>query len=118
MKGNIHNRLKFNGDFMIFSENEMDNIKREMSKLKEEVVLKLFTDYKTQEDGTKLRKCMACEGAYELLKILEDISKGKLKVEEISIEENEEEAKKFNITKINEKSGLVILFSSFVDLSF
>jgi glutaredoxin-like protein len=100
MKGNIHNRLKFNGDFMLFSENEMDNVKREMSKLKEEVVLKLFTDFKTQEDGTKLRKCMACEGAYELLKTLEDVSKGKLKIEEISIEENEEEAKKFNITKI------------------
>jgi len=85
---------------MLFSENEMDNIKREMSKLKNKVVLKLFTDFKTQEDGTKLRMCMACEGTFELLKNLEDLSDGKLKIEEISTEENEEEAKKFKVTKI------------------
>ena len=59
---------------MLFSQNEMDNIKREMAKLKEKVVLKLFTDFKTQKDGTKLRKCMACEGTYELLKTLVDLS--------------------------------------------
>ena len=85
---------------MLFSENEMDNIKREMGKLKEKVVLKLFTDFKTQEDGKKLRKCMACEGTYELLKTLEELSNGKLLIEEISTEENEEEANKFNVTKI------------------
>ncbi len=85
---------------MLFSENEMDNIKREMSKLKEKVVLKLFTDYKTQEDGTKIRKCMACEGTYELLKTLENFSEGKLIIEEISTEENEELALKFNVNKI------------------
>ncbi len=88
------------GDYVLFSENEMNNIKREMGKLKEKVVLKLFTDFKTKEDGTKIRKCMACEGTYELLKILEDLSNGKLKIEEISTEENEEEAKKFNVDKI------------------
>ncbi|MFW9828970.1 MAG: thioredoxin family protein [Candidatus Thorarchaeota archaeon] len=85
---------------MLFSENEMDNIKREMSKLKEKVVLKLFTDYKTQEDGTKIRKCMACEGTFELLKTLQNLSDGKLIIEEISTEENEELTKKFNIVKI------------------
>jgi glutaredoxin-like protein len=88
------------GDFMLFSENEMDNIKREMGKLKEKVVLKLFTDYRTKEDGTKIRKCMACESTFELLKTLEKFSNGKLKIEELSIEENEEESSKFNITKI------------------
>ncbi|MFX1328481.1 MAG: hypothetical protein ACFE91_10160, partial [Promethearchaeota archaeon] len=67
------------GDFTLFSENEMDNIKREMAKLKDKVILKLFTDFKIQEDGKKIRKCMACEGAYELLKTLEDLSDGKLK---------------------------------------
>ena len=85
---------------MLFSQNEMDNIKREMAKLKDKVVLKLFTDFKTQEDGTKLRKCMACEGTYELLKTLEDLSNEKLKIEELSTEENEEEAKKYNVTRI------------------
>ncbi len=85
---------------MLFSQNEMDNIKREMAKLKEKVVLKLFTDFRTQEDGTKQRKCMACEGTYELLKTLEKLSNGKFTIEELSTEENEEEAKKYNITRI------------------
>ncbi|MFX1409719.1 MAG: thioredoxin family protein [Promethearchaeota archaeon] len=88
------------GDFMFFSQNEMDNIKREMSKLKDNVVLKLFTDFKIQEDGTKLRKCMACEGTHELLKTLVNLSNGKLTIEELSTEENEEEAKKYNVTRI------------------
>ncbi|MFX1365670.1 MAG: thioredoxin family protein [Promethearchaeota archaeon] len=88
------------GVYVIFSQNEIDNIKREMAKLKDKVVLKLFTDFRTQEDGSKLRKCMACEGSFELLKILEEYSNGKLEVEEISIEENEEEANKFNVNKI------------------
>ena len=85
---------------MLFSQNEMDNIKREMAKLKEKVVLKLFTDFRTQEDGTKQRKCMACEGTYELLKTLEKLSNGKLTIDELSTEENEEEAKKYNVTRI------------------
>ncbi|MFX1550004.1 MAG: thioredoxin family protein [Promethearchaeota archaeon] len=88
------------GDLMIFSENEINNIKREMSKLKNNVILKLFTDFKTQEDGTKKRRCMACEGTYELLKMIENFSKGKLMIEEISTEENEKEAIKFKIDKI------------------
>ncbi|MFX1427483.1 MAG: thioredoxin family protein [Promethearchaeota archaeon] len=84
----------------MFSENELNNIKREMSKLKNKVVLKIFTDFKIQEDGSKIRKCMACEGAYELLKTLEKYSNEKLTVEEVSTEENEEEAEKYNISKI------------------
>ncbi|MCK4381400.1 MAG: thioredoxin family protein, partial [Candidatus Lokiarchaeota archaeon] len=89
----------------MFSPNELNNIKREMAKLKDTVVLKLFTDFKTQEDGSKVRKCMACEGTYELLKTLADYSNGKLIIEEISTEENEEEAIKFNVSRI-----LAILF--------
>ncbi len=71
-----------------------------MAKLKDVVTLKLFTDFRTQEDGKKLRKCMACEGTYDLLKTLENLSDGKLEIEELSTEENEEEALKFNISKI------------------
>ncbi len=85
---------------LVFSDNELNSIKREMSKLKKKVVLKLFTDFKTQEDGSKVRKCMACEGAYELLKVLVDYSNGKLEVEEISTEENEDESGKFNVERI------------------
>ncbi|MFX1281101.1 MAG: thioredoxin family protein [Promethearchaeota archaeon] len=84
----------------MYSENELNNIKREMSKLKNKVVLKLFTDFKTQEDGSKVRKCMACEGAYELLKTLEGYSNEKLLVEEVSTEENEEVANKYKVTRI------------------
>jgi len=85
---------------MLFSENELNNIKREMSKLKNKVVLKLFTDFKTQEDGSKSRMCMSCEGTHELLRSLEELSNGKLIIEELSIEENADKAKKYNVTRI------------------
>jgi len=85
---------------MLFSPNELDNVKREMLKLKNRVVLKLFTDFKTLEDGSRKRVCMSCEGAYNLLKTLEELSNGKLGVDEISIEENQDEAKKYNVTRI------------------
>ncbi len=84
---------------MLFSENELNNIKREMGKLKEKVVLKLFTDFKTK-DKKKVRTCMACEGVYSLLKTLEENSNGKLEIKEFSTEENEEEAKKYNVMRI------------------
>ncbi len=85
---------------MLFSENELNNVKREMSKLKNKVVLKLFTDFKTQKDGNKLRMCMSCEGTHELLRSLEELSNGKLMIEELSIEEHSDEAKKYNVTRI------------------
>ena len=88
------------GDLMLFSENEINNIKREMSKLKNKVTLKLFTDYKTQEGKTKFRNCMACEGTYELLNKLSEFSDGKLIIEELSIEENKQEAKKYDVLRI------------------
>ena len=82
------------------SPNEIENVKKEMAKLKGKVVLKLFTDFKTQEDGSKKRACMSCEGAYNLLETLEEFSEGKLQVEEVSIEENQDEAKKYGVTRI------------------
>ena len=85
---------------MLFSANELENVKLEMSKLKGKVTLKLFTDFKTQEDGSRKRACMSCEGAYDLLKTLEELSNGNLVIEEISIEENQEEAKKYKVTRI------------------
>jgi glutaredoxin-like protein len=103
---------------MLFSENELNNVKREMSKLKSTVVLKLFTDFKTQDDGSKLRKCMSCEGTHELLKSLVELSNGKLKIEEYSIEENIDETKKFSVTRIpailfvNEEGKEIIRYSA------
>jgi len=87
-------------DKIMFSPNEIENIKREMAKIINNVNLKLFTDYKTLEDGTKNRTCMACEGTFSLLKTLEEYSNGKLSIEEFSIEENTEETKKYNIVRI------------------
>ena len=85
---------------MLLSDNELQNVKREMSKLKNEVTLKLFTDFKIQEGGSKLRNCMACEATYDLLKTLSEFSEGKLKFQEYSIRENEEEAKKYDVARI------------------
>ncbi|MFX0056667.1 MAG: thioredoxin family protein [Candidatus Hodarchaeota archaeon] len=85
---------------MLLSENELENLKREMKKLKNKVTLKLFTDFKTKENNKKIRNCMACEATYELLKKLEEYSEGKLKIEEFSIEENKELAKKYDVTRI------------------
>ena len=84
----------------MISPNEIQNAKNEMTKLKNDVVLMLFTDFKTQDDGSKKRTCMTCEATYSLLKKLEDYSDGKLKIEEFSIEENPEETKKYNISRI------------------
>ena len=103
---------------MLFSENEMNNIKNELSKLKDKVVLKLFTDFKTQEDGTKKRMCMACEGTYDLLRTLSDLSEEKLDFEEISTEENVEETKRYSVERIpailfvDEKGKEIIRYSA------
>ena len=103
---------------MLFSENELNNVKNELSKLKEKVVLKLFTDFKTQDDGTKKRICMACEGTHNLLKTLSDLSGGKLDFEEVSTEENVEETERYNVQRIpailfvNEKGKEIIRYSA------
>ena len=103
---------------MLFSENEMNNVKNELSKLKEKVVLKLFTDFKTQDDGTKKRMCMACEGTHNLLKTLSDLSGGKLEFEEVSTEEDVEETERYNVQRIpailfvNEKGKEIIRYSA------
>ena len=103
---------------MLFSENEMNNVKNELSKLKEKVVLKLFTDFKTQDDGTKKRMCMACEGTHNLLKTLSDLSGGKLDFEEVSTEEDVEETERYNVQRIpailfvDEKGKEIIRYSA------
>ena len=71
-----------------------------MSKLKNNVGLKLFTDFITEKDGSRTRSCMACEGTLNLLRILEEYSNGKLKIVEFSTTENPEEAKKYKVSKV------------------
>ena len=103
---------------MLFSENELNNIKNELSKIKNKVVLKIFTDYKTLEDGTKKRTCMACEGTHNLLKTLSELSNGKLFYDELSIEENQEETERYKVERIpailfvNENGKEIIRYSA------
>ncbi len=84
----------------MFSENELNNIKKGLESLKENISLKFFTDFKTNEDGTKSRKCMMCNGTLNLLETLVNNSGDKLKIEEFSTEEHPDKAQKFSITKV------------------
>jgi alkyl hydroperoxide reductase subunit AhpF len=85
---------------MSFTEREQKVIKREMSKLKSQISLRVFTDYKSEEDGTKNRSCMSCNTMINLLNSLKDASEGKLIIEERSTIEDMEQAEKFEIKRI------------------
>jgi len=75
-------------------------IKREMAKLKKPVKLKVFTSQKVQPDGTKIRACMDCGEFMALLRVYEENSNGMLTIEELSIDDNPEFIKKFDITRV------------------
>jgi len=75
-------------------------IKREMAKLKKPVKLKVFTSQKVQPDGTKVRACMDCGQFMALLRVYEENSNGMLTIEELSIDDNPEFVKKFDITRV------------------
>jgi len=102
----------------MFSPNELENIKKGMEKLKNKTLLKIFTDYKTKEDGNKERKCMTCEGTFSLLQTLVEHSNGKLEIEELSIEENVDESEKFGVKRVptilflDEKGAEVIRYTA------
>lgn len=74
-------------------------IKNEMEKLKEPISVKLFTDYK-MKDGERIRRCMPCESVINTLDLLVKNSNDKFSYEEISLEEDEERAKKYIVEKI------------------
>ncbi|MFX0069677.1 MAG: thioredoxin family protein [Candidatus Hermodarchaeota archaeon] len=75
-------------------------IQNEMNKLRNNVILYLFTDLITKENGSKERKCLACSGVLAILESLANFSQGKLSFEEFSTEENPEMAKKYKVEKI------------------
>jgi glutaredoxin-like protein len=85
---------------MIASERDKKIIQNEMDKIKDHISLKIFTDFKIKDDGSKNRRCMTCESTINLLNFLETSSKGKLTIEEISTIEDEELAEKYGIEKI------------------
>lgn len=75
-------------------------IKREMAKLNRPVKLKVFTTQKIKPDGTGIRACMDCGQFMALLRVYEENSNGMLTIEELSIDDNPEFAKKYDITRV------------------
>ncbi|MHA2278414.1 MAG: thioredoxin family protein [Candidatus Kariarchaeaceae archaeon] len=75
-------------------------IKAEMAKLTKPVKLKVFTSQKIQADGSKIRACMDCGQFMALLRVYEENSNGMLTIEELSIDDNPEFAKKYDISRV------------------
>jgi thiol-disulfide isomerase/thioredoxin len=75
-------------------------IQKEMAKLTKPVKLKVFTSQSAKPDGTKIRACMDCGQFMSLLRIYEENSNGLLTIEELSIDENPEFAKTYDIQRV------------------
>ena len=75
-------------------------IRREMAKLTKPVKLKVFTSQRTEVDGSKIRACMDCGQFMTLLRIYEENSNGMLTIEELSIDDNPEFAKRYDIQRV------------------
>lgn len=75
-------------------------IKKEMAKLTKPVKLKVFTSEKVGPDGTKIRACMDCGQFMALLRVYEENSNGMLTIEELSIDDNPQFAKMYDITRV------------------
>ncbi len=71
-----------------------------MAKLTKPVNLKVFTSQRTEANGSKIRACMDCGQFMSLLRIYEGNSNGKLTIEELSIDDNPEFAKKYAIQRV------------------
>ena len=71
-----------------------------MAKLKKPVRLKVFTSQRVESDGTKIQACMDCGQFMTLLKIYEENSNGMLTIEELSIDDNPEFTKRFDIQRV------------------
>jgi len=85
---------------MSFTDREEKIIRNEMSKLKQTVVLRVFTDYETTNERKKHRSCLSCNSMMRILNELQEASEGKLEIEEKSIREDEDLAKEFKIKRI------------------
>ena len=75
-------------------------IKREMAKLKKPVKLKVFTSQRIEPDGRKIQACMDCGQFMTLLRIYEENSNGMLTIEELSIDDNPEFSKRYDIQRV------------------
>ena len=75
-------------------------IQEQMAKLTKPVNLKVFTSQRTEANGSKIRTCMDCGQFMSLLRIYEQHSNGKLTIEELSIDDNPEFAKRYDIQRV------------------
>jgi len=75
-------------------------IKKEMAKLTKPARLKIFTSQRTEADGSKIRACMDCGQFMALLRIYEENSNGMLTIEELSIDNNPEFVKSYDIQRV------------------
>ncbi len=75
-------------------------IRREMGKLTKNVKLLVFTSLKTNSDGRKERECIECNEIMNLLRIYENNSNGKLTIEEHSIYDDPEFAKRYDVQRV------------------
>jgi len=71
-----------------------------MAKLTKHVKLKVFTSQRIQPDGSKVKVCMDCGQFMALLRIYEENSNGKLTFEELSIDNNPEFAKRYDVQRV------------------
>jgi len=75
-------------------------IKREMSKLKRSVKIKVFTSKSISSNQTKIQECMDCGLFMNLIRIYEENSNGFLTIEEMYIDENPQFSKDYDITRV------------------
>ena len=75
-------------------------IQKEMAKLTKPVNLKVFTSKKSQPDGSFIRECQECNTFMTLLKVYEANSNGMLTIEELSIYDDPEFAKKYDVERV------------------
>ena len=75
-------------------------IKREMAKLTRPVKLKVVTSQSAKPDGTKIRACMDCDQFMSLLRVYEENSIGLLTIEELTIDDNPDFAKRYDIQRV------------------
>jgi alkyl hydroperoxide reductase subunit AhpF len=85
---------------MASEEKYIQMIKREMAKLTRKVTLKVFTSLKRQPDGSKVHECIDCQNIMNMLKIYEENSNGKLTIEELSIYDDQEFVKKYDVQRV------------------
>lgn len=81
-------------------ERSKEIIKREMAKLKKPIQLKVFTSKLRQQDGTVSRECAGCDFTMSLLNIYQENSNGLLTIEEHSINDDPEFAKRYDVQRV------------------